>query len=61
MLFGLDPKLIGDLLLATLSLGVEILYYGVVQNKMLYLDLVQNLILDLWHDPHVRLCGYVTS
>ena len=31
------------------------------KNKMLYLDLVQNPSIELWHNPHVRLCGYISS
>ena len=46
---------------AIVSLWVETCCHREVRNKMLYLDPVQNASIELWHNPHMRLCGYITS
>lgn len=44
---GLDPRLLEGLLMAIVSLWVEIWYHGEVSNKMLHLDPMQNSSIEL--------------
>ena len=58
---GQDLRKTGGPLRGTVCLLERIQSHGRVRNILLSLDLVQSLNIERWHNPCVRLFGFINS